>query len=289
MTGERAGGRTSRGRLRTVVYTAQFGDYDPIMPVLNPDPDTDYVVLSDRRLRVPAPWRARRITVPVPGLDDRMRNRWCKLHATDLFPDHAVSVYVDAHLQIIGALHPLLEELLESGAPLALMPHPKSRSVAHEVERSLAAGRISPADLRDRWPQQRDRQRAAGFAGDAGIYFAAFILRDHRNPGTASVERAWWDELFAGLPRDQVALPFALWVTGTKSHRVDLDWSLTPYFRHWDHLPGTDRYRRTVRWFAARQALRPWYRWPVRLLTPRATFRAVAAKRRADPAVAPGE
>ena len=283
----RSGHRTATHRV--VVYSAQFGDYDPIMPVLRPDPGSDYVILSDRRMRVPSPWTLELVTVPEAGLNDRMRNRWCKLHATEIFGDHDLSVYVDAHLQIVGDLRPLVEQFVLSRAPIGLIPQWRASSVDEEVELCKRAGRISPRDHTLFWPEQRARQRAAGFKDDFGVFVGGVVFRDHRHQETSAVEALWWNELRGGVPRDQVALPFALWATGTEPYRLPLTWPLRSPLRYWDHLPRAHRYHRVVRWFAARQALRPWYRWPIRLLTPRAALRAVAARRRRDPDMVPGQ
>ena len=268
---------------RRLVYTAQFGDYDPVMPVLQPDADCQYVVLSDRPLRVPRPWRLQRVDVPVSRLDDRLKNRWCKLHATQLFPGHSHSLYVDAHLQIIGSLEGLWKGFVRSRAPVGFMPHPLSHSVAEEVERGLRFGRIDPDQYQNLWPRQRARHLAAGFPDDLGVFFNAFFLRDHRHPTTQKLEQVWWEDLLAGLTRDQVALPFALWSTGTDPYRIPLDWTLSPYFRHWSHLPGTNRRGRVIRWFDSRQAVHPLYRWPIRLLRPISTLRTVSTRRRGRP------
>jgi hypothetical protein len=265
-------------RPRTVVYSAVFGGYDPVMPVVTATPDADFVLLTDVARRVPAPWIVRTVDVGVAGADPRMKNRWCKMHATELFPDHDLSMYVDGHLQLLGDLTPLLRDFTASGAPIGLMPHPKSFSAEHEVARSLQSGRISAEQQAAIWPEQRERHRAAGFQDDLGVFFAAFVLRDHSLQAAADIEAAWWEEWVRGVRRDQVALPFALWQTGTDPFRIPLDWTLEPYFRHWDHLSATQRYGRLVRWFECRRPLRPWYRWPVRILTLGPTMRAARSR-----------
>lgn len=257
---------------RTVVYAAPFGNTDPVMPVLESTPDVDYLVLTDRAIRVPRPWRVRLVELPIGLESNRMRNRWCKLHASRLLADYDRSVYVDTHLQVVGDLTELLDDFAASNSPIGLMRHPKSHSVDEEIERSLRYGRITRTDHDANWPAQRARYRAAGFNDDLGVFFAAILLRNHRDPQLAELEDAWWHELTSGVTRDQVALPFAVWRTGVSPHLLPLDWSLDPYLHRWRHLPGRARYGRLVRWFDARVVMRPHYRWALRVLRPRAVF-----------------
>lgn len=263
---------------RTVVYTAQFGDYDPIMPVLEPTPGVDHLVLSDRTFRVPRPWRVHTVQLPEGLPNDRLRNRWCKLHASRLLADYDRSVYVDAHLQLVGDLTPLLDGFAVSGAPVGLMRHPHSRTIDEEIERSLRTGRITRRDHDLNWPEQRARYQAAGFPADERVMLGWVVLREHRRPEVASFEGLWWDELLGGVTRDQVALPFVLWKLGISPWPLPLDWSLSPYLRHWKHLRGSDRMGRLHRWFDARVALRPQYRWVLRALRPGAAFHAFRAR-----------
>jgi hypothetical protein len=278
VSGLAADGRPERGR--TVVYTAQFGGYDQVMPALTVTPGVDHLVLSDRRFRVPAPWSVRVVEIPEHVRTDRLRNRYCKLHATRLLPDYALSAYVDTQLQIVEDLSPLLDGFAASGRPVGLMPHPHSRNVDHEVERSVRTGRISTTEHAERWEEQRRRQRAAGFLDDQGVFIAWIVLRDHRSAAVVALEDAWWAELEQGVTRDQVALPFALWRTRIPVYTIPLDWSLTPYFQKWRHLADGGVRQRLVRWFDARVAVRPAYRWALRVLRPRRALAALIVRQR---------
>ena len=275
----------------SAVFTAPFGDADPVMPVLEVTADVDYLVLTDRPLRVPTPWMVRRVEVPSSITTDRLRNRFCKLRGSQLLPEYERSLYIDTHLQVVADLSPLLDDFTASGAGVGLMQHPKSSSVREEIERSLHSGRITDEDFAARWPPQQQRHQGAGFPDDLGVFFAALILRDHRWPEVARFEDEWWTELTAGVTRDQVALPFVVWKRSVAPYRIPLDWSLAPYFRHWNHLPGPAPYRRLARWFEARLAIRPHYRWVLRALHLRSVLASLLALtvRSIDGATTPGE
>ncbi len=249
-----------------VVYTAQFGGADPIMPVVRPVNGVDYVVLTDVPLKVPRPWQVRVVDIPGEAQSDRMRNRYCKLHATRLFPQYQRSCYIDTHPQMIGDFTPLLDDFIASGRGVGLMRHSFSHSVAEEIQRSLSRGYITQADHDENWDQQRERQQSAGFADDIGIFRGGLILRDHDQPSVRVFEDAWWAELRAGVTRDQVALPFALWSTGIDTYLIAPEWLRSPKVHRWDHLPQQERYARLIRFFESRVLLQPQYRWVVRLL-----------------------
>ena len=249
-----------------VVFTAQFGRFDVVMPPSAEFPGATFVVLTDERLRVPEPWTVRHVTLPLGLTDPRLKNRWCKMHASELLADFDVSIYVDTHVQVVGDLRPLLDEFIRSGASLGILRHPHSHSVEQEVERSLRTGRISEEDHTSNWARQLERHRVNGFTDDLGVYYATVVMRRHRSPLLRELEDAWWLELTQGVLRDQVALPFALWRTGVPHQVFLLPWSLAPFFRRWGHLPRWTMRQRMLRQLDCRVEQQPGYRWALRIL-----------------------
>lgn len=281
--GPRRASGGERPDVRVVVFMAQFGDADPVMPPGEVVAGWDYVVFCSDEVRPPRPWTVRVVSPPSSADTPRLQNRWCKLHASTLLPDYDVSIYVDTHVQIVGDLRVLLDEFLASDADCGLIRHPISRNVAHEVKRQVRVGRITPSDFAANWTAQQARQARAGFRDDLGLYFAAVVLRRHDRPQVAEFEEAWWVELRSGVTRDQVALPFALWTTDIRYQAFLLPWPLRPYFRTWQHLPRGNRHRRLIRQLDCRVATMPWLRWPLLMLRPRAALRSLRRRgRRVD-------
>jgi len=266
-----------------VVFTAQFGRADLVMPPTSQVHGVEFLVLTDEPMRVPRPWRIREVEIPHGISDPRLKNRWCKLHASEILADFDVSLYVDTHIQVVGDLGPLLGEFLRSGATVGLLRHPHSRSVEDEVARGVRTGRIGRSDHAANWPTQLERHCAAGFSDDLGVYYATVVMRRHRGDRIAELEHAWWDDLSHGVLRDQVALPFALWSTGVPHQIFLLPWSLEPYFRRWPHLPRWTLRERVLRNLDCRVAERPMYRWVLRGLRPRQAMRAFLARRTPGP------
>jgi hypothetical protein len=258
----------SWSRPRGVVFSAQFGSTDLVLPPLAGNPELDFVVMASSNLRVPPPWKLRRVDAPSNVSTDRLRNRWCKIHASRLLSDYDFSIYVDTHLQVVGDLQPLISNFLESRADIGLLSHPYSRSVEQEVARSLRTGRITEDDHRLNWPTQSRRQAEAGFRDDYGLYFCTVVLRHHARDSVRILEDEWWLELSQGVTRDQVALPYVLWKTDAVYQAFLLDWGLAPYFRRWRHLESGTRRERIIRFFDARVDLVPSYRWVLRTLRP---------------------
>jgi hypothetical protein len=259
---------------RVVVYMAQFGGADPIMPPIEVVPGWDYLVFSSREQRMPRPWKQHSIVPPRSASTPRLMNRWCKILSSRVLDGYDYSIYLDAHLQITGDLRPLLEEFIASDADCGLVRHPLSRNVDHEVERQVRVGRITREDYEENWPRQRAGHRSAGFNDDLGAYFAAVVLRRHGGPDLAAFEQAWWDDLRGGVTRDQVALPFALWRTGIRYQAFIIPWTLEPFFRKWQHLPRERRWARLVRYLDCRVRMMPWIRPILLVLRPRAALRS---------------
>jgi hypothetical protein len=253
---------------RTVIFTAQFGGFDPVMPVLQPTPGVDYVVLSDSKLRLPRPWRLKVVRTPHDVESGQLQNRYCKMFATRLLPEYEYSLYLDTHLQASGDFSELLSDFRHSQKCLGLMRHFYSKSSESEVVRSLAGGRITQGDHGLNWEKQRERHLAAGFSDDLGAFWGGYILRWHGCPEVRNFESAWWEELLTGVRRDQAGLPFVVWRTGLNFYEIPGSWMYPPAVTHWDHLPKTRRYRRALRWFESRLPAHPSLRYVLRIMRP---------------------
>lgn len=224
---------------KAVVYACTDLAYDRIFPPVAPTPGADFLLFSARRPRFAGAWRWRPLPAEASGLTPTLANRWAKFFPERLLPaDTAVSVYLDANTLVLADLTPLLAEFLASDADIGLFRHQERTSPEAELEFGHAVGKIMQAELEPGRAQLR-RYRADGLPEDAPFTENAILFRRHGRPRLAAAMDLWWEELGAGVRRDQLSLPWVL-------HRLRVpvklwDWNYkypNPYFMRYPHRRG---------------------------------------------------
>jgi hypothetical protein len=193
------------GRPTLLVYTCVTGGYDALpVPAVQP-PGIEFVCLTDGTLEVPSPWQARPLP-RLPGLSPPLLNRYAKMHPHVLFPDHAVSLYVDGNIQVVSDPTAFADAAL-AGHDMALYRHP-FRDCAYDEARACA-------DIGHDWvwrlQRQMSRYRRAGFPAHHGLFEAGVIARRHAATAVQALMSAWWNEYRLGVHRDQLSLPYLAW------------------------------------------------------------------------------
>jgi hypothetical protein len=200
--------------MRIVVYTAVFGGYDLIRAPRVRTAGVDYVCFADSAAQVPPGWTAGELPPDAP-MDPAGRNRWAKMHAHRLFPEHDASIYVDGNVEIVGELAGLAAKALEH-APLAMYDHPFRRCLYEEAAACARAGLEWLGPIR----RQVERYDLERFPHHAGLYEANVIVRAHHDPAVIRAMTRWWREWSAGIKRDQLSLTYVLWKEKLRVHSL---------------------------------------------------------------------
>ena len=211
---------------RIAVYTAEFDQYDEISdPVIQPD-NIDYFLITDRKPAVSGRWK---VLDPVDCIPEEYRkspllsNRWCKMHPHLLFPEHSISIYIDANFLIVSDFTELANRMEEY--PAAMFLHKNRTCVYKEVDACLIKEK-APAEALH---AHRKRLKEHGVPENYGLLEATVIARRHRDPRCVELMEKWWDAFLKCSGRDQIALIDALWemkiqpsVLGTLGPNLDL-------------------------------------------------------------------
>lgn len=210
-----------------VVYTATFGDYDiPITPKTL-DSRVRYVVFTDDpALRAEPPWEV--VALDATG-DPRMLARRVKVLAHEYLPDAEYSIWIDANLELGILPADILRQT--TGHDLWVFEHPERDCVYDEAAHCVT---LAKADA-DAIYRQVERYRKAGYPQNAGLAATAMVVRRHTDEVQA-FNRAWWAEIEAGTPRDQLSFDYAAWTRGLEYGRLP-----------WAH-PSSGRVRTLTLW-----------------------------------------
>jgi len=189
---------------RVVIYTCIVGGYDDLLEPLVVEPEADYICVSD--VPVPAGSSWKHIPLPCDMGNDVANNRYVKMHPHVLFPDHAVSIYIDGNIRLISAVVPLAVAAM-SQASVALYQHSFRDCIYEEAVECAALG----YDWRWRISGQMQRYRHDGFPAKWGLFECNVIIRNTHDPEIVRLMNLWWGEYCGFVKRDQLSLTYLAW------------------------------------------------------------------------------
>jgi hypothetical protein len=190
-----------------VVYTCIAGGYDELLPVEHPEPGVRYVCLSDRAQPSDRGWELRPLPASAP--DPASANRFAKMHPHLLFPDHAVSVYVDGNIRLKPGVRAWTEQALQAH-DFALHAHPFRDCIYDEAVECALIGH----DWVWRYQRQMARYRREGLPARAGMFECNVLARRHGAAAVQALMKDWHAAYTHGVKRDQLSLPYLLWKSG---------------------------------------------------------------------------
>lgn len=201
-----------------IVYTCTFDDYDYNFGPLVRTPNTRFLRYGTSR---PNRWR---IWEHLPVPDDMaletqtLTNRRFKFLPGAVLPDCDVAIYVDGTILVRADLSPLIAEFWDSGADIALFPHPSGRTVEQEMD--FALEHKTPARDIPLMQAQRDRYREMGLL-DMPVTENTIIFYRMAAPKVAEIGTLWWEEFERFSKRDQISLPYVRDRIAPKVHLWD--------------------------------------------------------------------
>jgi hypothetical protein len=197
--------------MKTVIYTACFGDHDQPAELPGFEGMADLVCFTDSPslARERKTWQVMRRRSRFKTA--RMDAKWYKMSASHLFPEHELSIYIDSSVRFHkteGFLEHCVEVLRTSGARIAFYTHPEGqRTILEEAEFSMTMGKYIGEPL----IEQARHYYAAGYR-DSKLLAGGCIVRDLTTGYLVpSFEKAWFDECVHWSAQDQISLPYVLW------------------------------------------------------------------------------
>lgn len=188
-----------------VVYKALFGSYDKIEPINSEliQNNTDYFVISDIKLDLPAPWRL--IQVERKFDSYALENRFYKMNGLDWFKSYKYSIYLDANINFTGSLDHLLETL-DADKDIYAFTHPKRSNVTDEFKACLIYNKITIPEYfeskKGSYQPFKDTQ--------AGMFECGILIRNPNSDALNSAMEEWFELFENHIRRDQLYFPFVI-------------------------------------------------------------------------------
>lgn len=198
------------GAVKTI-YSCITNQYDSINIPLVVDNNIEYVMHTDLK-DAPSPWRAVDIsTLDFDRCDGRDINRYCKMHPHVLFDACHYSLYIDGSVRIMSDVDEFFCSAHNARYGLALHKHHARDCIFDEAKACVALGKGNEQAIR----QQMERYRSSGMPEHYGLLEATVIAADLSNPYAIEILEDWYNEYIScGSSRDQLALPYVLWLKG---------------------------------------------------------------------------
>lgn len=193
---------------RIAVYTVLFGKYDELKEPMYISPQCDYYVLTDQDIYDGGVWKR----YPISRFDDRVgdlsdleRARFFKLHPHFLFPEYRYSVFVDANIQIVTDIVPVVRQLGDNF--IAIHNQPGRDCVYQEATEILVLNKAPW----DQVKKQIDAYKKEGFPEHYGLFRTCVIVREHMDPRCIKLMGLWWENIEKYSKRDQLSFTYSLW------------------------------------------------------------------------------
>ena len=197
-----------------VVYTACFGDYDVLQPVIV-ESDAEFVAFTDSDAATDG-WEMVKVD-NGDALDSRRMARFYKATPHMMFPDADVWVWHDSNVQLLVPPELLVAEWL-GYADLAAPLHPSRDCAYREAYRCIVKGK----DTREKLEAQTSSYNAVGYPEHNGLAETRVVIR-RNTERIVQFNEAWWGEISGKSIRDQVSFNFAAWVSGVEWKPIH-DW-----------------------------------------------------------------
>jgi hypothetical protein len=196
----------------TILYTALLGDYDELKEHQHPR-ELSFCFTNLKGIKSDS-WTLVPCDIRFRSIDERIRTaRYFKTQPHRVLPPHRHSIWIDASMQISGAIEVAVSYLNSHG--MATFKYPDiygTRTCAYdEANACIQRGKDASNIIDD----QMRRYREEGFPVNFGLAETTIVVRENTKR-VARFNDAWWGEIVSGSRRDQLSFDYSCWNEGIK-------------------------------------------------------------------------
>lgn len=199
---------------RIAVYTCIIGNYDTLRePLFIPD-NCDFFVITNQKISEDSSWTKIDLAEYLENYleeEDRCNpilvSRLFKILPFEFFKNYRFSIYIDANFQIYTDLTEFIYRL-NSKYGMAFFMHEDRCCVYDEIRQCIKLGKDTRETLESCVKYMNDNDMPEHY----GLLAGGIIVRNHENERMMSVMWDWWEEYKKLCRRDQISLPYVLYV-----------------------------------------------------------------------------
>ncbi|AXT39012.1 DUF616 domain-containing protein [Alteromonas sp. BL110] len=182
---------------KVCVYTALFGDYDDLPPILEGSDHVEFICFTDR-IRATPGWEFR--VVELTESNPILENRKYKILPHEFLRDYDCSLYLDSNIFILADITKLLSTCITY--PFAAWVHPERSDIYDELAAIISSFRHEPNKMLEQFLHFQKE----GVKRNSGMIEACFLWRDHRDSSVSELMEEWWEFIKDRGNRDQPGL-----------------------------------------------------------------------------------
>lgn len=199
---------------RVIIYSSLFGNYEPIREPLVEHKDIDYILFTDDRNLKSDHWRINLIEDSLQN--SRRTSRLPKILPHKYLPEHDISIYMDANVQILtNDIYQMIDQCLGS-YDIAIPKHPRRDCLYQELKHCIKVQK----EKQETADGIIDKYLKYGFPSNFGLYVNRFLIRRNTD-SIQQLDEMWWREYSSGSVRDQCSLMYCLWKTRVPVNPID--------------------------------------------------------------------
>jgi glycosyltransferase involved in cell wall biosynthesis len=197
--------------MRIAVYTAIFGEYNPLRAVPKQTVEADYYCYTDNYNLVCEGWKTVFADYPRKDLHPRIRAKYFKVlfHYLQELKGYDVLIYIDGSIEIKSA--DFVKWCLDNlKGDYLLFKHPERDCIFEEFE---ASDECRKYDHEDKIAQRRDYRMR--YPEHGGLYACGVMVRRPTDQVKQTMQD-WWHEILKYTYQDQVSFPIVCQDNGLK-------------------------------------------------------------------------
>lgn len=185
----------------TCVYTALFGDYDNLPPVISNLTGIDFICFTDVDRHIPG-WKV--VKVDRKFENPIKENRYYKLLPHLHLSSYENSLYIDSNIFILADINFLLKKCGNNA--FVGWGHPERSDVYSELVAIISNFRHRPDEMLEQFVFFTKER----LPKDIGMIEACFLWRSHTDKEVINLMNSWWDFFQYKGNRDQPALGYLM-------------------------------------------------------------------------------
>lgn len=215
-------------KMKTIIYSANIGDYDYFYHPTIIDPNVEYILFTDNKYITSKVWKIININnLNLPNLDNRKIARYIKINSHLVLPSHDASIWIDHCFKSkINNCNKIFQDLQFDKKNIMIYKHSWRSCIYKEADECIKLKLDNPKTIQ----AQMNRYRQKLYPDNNGLFETGFMLRKN-NKIVQSFNELWWNELLNGSGRDQLSQCFAAWSLNLEIHPICTGQSAynTPY------------------------------------------------------------
>lgn len=186
---------------RKVIYTAIFGDNDDIPRIDIIPIDWDFVCFTDNNKLSSNLWKI--VYTKGNHIDPTRSARYIKHQPHIFFPNHGISIWIDADFHIFCDINNLLD-IMNKYNFVGLRHITKINGIYHEGDRCIMKRKDDPEIIKKQLKIYRDE----GFPEKCDVLATGILIRRHNLKHIINFQNAWLDEINRWSKRDQLSFSY---------------------------------------------------------------------------------